>query len=140
MTTIRVSRQAVIENFTVEGYQQLKGEVIWSRNTNEALIVRKCKIDRGFSAIVFPSAIGNRSDNNLIINVQNAIEAGDFNNTSTYETKNNVIVIAANGYGIFHSGGGSHLILDNIILHTNPGSHTFQGIKINLARKSKNKK
>jgi len=119
-----------MKNFFIIGFGNVGfgAVIIWGRGDASGITIEECRIENGQTAIAFKNN-DNRAESNIIKNVKNGISTGDLNNTASYFTKNNLILLSVkDAYGIFHSGGGLHEITNNIILFTNPSLLSAGGI------------
>jgi hypothetical protein len=133
LMTISVYDKFEMKNIHVYGHT---GNIIFSWEGN-GMDIRDCMIEHGANAIAFGRLGENYAENLIIKNVEIGIHAGDFTNTAVYYTLNNLIVTEARwGLGIGHAGSGTHIITNNIIIHTNPEVVTEAGILMDFIGKA----
>ena len=113
--TIMAYKNLEIKNFHIFGHDQT---VITGSRLISSIRAINNIIENAWNGINFPETENNAAINNIIFNVKDGIGAGDFINAASYSTIGNVIIInRGDGEGIFHSGGGAHNIIKNIILY-----------------------
>jgi len=110
--------------------------ILYGWNDSNGMIIKQCRFENGSAAVAFGDGI-NKAEDLIIKGAKVGVFAGVFNNSSTYYTRNNLIVTEERwGYGISHAGSGTHIITDNIIIHTDPEERTESGIRMTLIGKA----